>query len=119
MGIAVDPSELVAAPFGECRAEGPYVVGEVLEADRFGSLRFNVPSDRMEALGLKGETLEIALGHNSLFVPLRRSYADVAEGEPVALVDSSGWLTLAVNKGDARDRYGADSGTAVRIKVAT
>jgi len=119
LGDPVDPSELAEAPFGECHVEGPYVVGEVLEADRFGSLRFNVPADRMEELGLRGKALEIALGHNSLVVPLGRAYADVAEGEAVALVDSSGWLTLAVNKGDARDRFGADSGTAVRIKLAT
>ena len=118
LGDAVDPGELAPAPFEECRVDGPFVVGEVLEADRFGSLRFNIPSDRMESLGLKGAMLEIALGHNSLSVPLARTYADVAEGEPVALVDSSGWLTLAVNRGDARDRFGAGSGTAVRIRLA-
>ena len=119
LGDAVDPGELAPAPFEECRVDGPFVVGEVLEADRFGSLRFNIPADRMESLGLKGAMLEIALGHNSLSVPLARTFSDVAEGEPVALVDSSGWLTLAVNRGDARDRFGAGSGTAVRVRLVS
>jgi hypothetical protein len=119
LGDRVDPGALSPAPFEECRIEGDFVLGEVLEADRFGSLRFNVPSERMDSLGLKGAAIEIALGHNSLTVPLGRTYADVAEGEAVALVDSSGWLTLAVNRGDARDRYGADSGTAVRFRALT
>jgi S-adenosylmethionine hydrolase len=115
LGELIDPAELVEAPFGECHLEGAYVVGEVLESDRFGSLRFNVPVEDIESLGLRAKRLEIALGHNSLVVPFGRTYADVPEGEPVALVDSSGWLTLAVNQGDARDRYGAGSGTKVRI----
>lgn len=119
IGDRVDPAELAPAPFDECHVEGAYVIGEVLEADRFGSLRFNVPVERLESLGLKGASIEIALGHNSLVVPFGRTFAEVAEGEPVALVDSSGWLTLAVNRGDARDRFGADSGTAVRIRAAT
>ena len=87
---------------------------------RIASAHFASTSPRiaLKSLGLKGAMLEIALGHNSLSVPLARTYADVAEGEPVALVDSSGWLTLAVNRGDARDRFGADSGTAVRIRLA-
>jgi len=117
LGDPIDPAELAAAPFEECRVEGPFVVGEVLEADRFGSLRFNVSAERMDSLGLKGAMLEIALGHNSLSVPMGKTYADVAEGDAVALVDSSGWLTLAINRGDARDRFGADSGSAVRIRV--
>jgi S-adenosylmethionine hydrolase len=119
LGEPVDGAELTPAPFDECHIDGAFVMGEVLEADRFGSLRFNVPSERMEELGLKGSSLEIALGHNALTVPLGKTYADVSEGEPVALVDSSGWLTLAVNRGDARDRFGAGSGTAVRIRAVT
>jgi len=118
LGDPIDPAELVAAPFGDCRVEGPYVIAEVLESDRFGSLRFNIPSERIEELGLRADRLEIALGHNSIVVPFGRTYSDVSEGEPVALVDSSGWLTLSLNQGDAGDRYGAVSGTTVRVKAA-
>jgi len=88
----------------------------VLEADRFGSIRFNIPSEQLAELGLKADKLEVSLGHNTLVVPLRSTYADVAEGEPVALIDSSGWLSLAVNMGDASDRYGVDSATPVRVR---
>ena len=113
--VAVD--DLVEAPFGQCRVEGQYVFGEVLESDRFGSVRFNIPSERLDELGLKCEHLEISLGHNTLTVPLGRTYADVPEGEPVLLVDSSGWLTLSINRGDASDRFGIGSGTAVRVRA--
>ena len=93
--------------------------GEVLEADRFGSLRFNIPTEELDGLGLRAPRLELGIGHNSLVVPFASTFADVAEGEPIALVDSSGWLTLAVNRGSAEDRYGVTPGAHVRVRALT
>lgn len=117
LGVPLDPDTLVPAPFEECTAEGGSVVAEVLDADRFGSLRFNVPAGRLDALGLRASELEIAMGHNTIRAPFGATFADVAEGDAVVLVDSSGWLTLALNKGSARDRYGVEPGTPVRIRT--
>ncbi len=108
---------LAAAPFGECVKDGEYVLGEVLESDRFGSLRFNIAGERVVGLGLMAARLEVGLGHNTLIVPFGHTFSDVGEGEPVVLVDASGWLTLAVNVGSARDRYGALPGARVRIRA--
>lgn len=116
LGEELDPEQLSAAPFGRYRIEGDYVLGEVVEADRFGSLRFNVPAEDLDELGLKSGTVEIGLGHNNLSIPILRTFSDVAEGDPVALVDSSGWFTLSVNMGSAMDRYGAEPGMHVRIR---
>lgn len=118
LGAEVAADSLEGAPFGRCSLQGPYVVGEVLEADRFGSLRFNIPAEELDELGLKVPRLEISLGHNTLVVPFASTFSDVAENEPVALVDSSGWMTLAVNTGDASDRYGVEPGTHVRVRPA-
>ena len=118
LGTQVDSDTLVAAPFGTYSLLGGYVNGEALEADRFGSLRFNIPGEDLEKLGLKGPRLEIGIGHNSLVVPFATTFSDVPEGEPVALVDSSGWLTLAVNVGSAEDRYGVEPGAHVRVRAA-
>ena len=116
LGDEIPIESLAPAPFGRYRMEGSYVVGEVLEADRFGSIRFNIPIEDMDALGLKGPTIEFGLGHNNLTVPFMKTFSDVAEGEPVALVDSSGWLTLCVNMGNAMDRYGAEPGMHVSVR---
>lgn len=116
LGEPIDPEGLVEAPFTRYRLEGPYVMGEVLEADRFGSLRFNVPVEELDSLGLRVPSLEIGLGHNTLTIPFATTFSDVGEGEPVILVDSSGWLTLSVNRGNAMDRYGVQPGTHVRIR---
>lgn len=117
LGTEVDPAELVPAPFSECRLEGAYVYGEVLESDRFGSLRLNVPVEQVDNLGLRADHLEVGLGHNTLNIPLRRTFSDVGEGDPVLIVDSSGWLTISVNQGSAEDRYGVEPGTHVRLRA--
>jgi S-adenosylmethionine hydrolase len=117
LGIQVDPASLSPAPFGPYSVEGGFVNGEVLEADRFGSLRFNVPAEDLERLGLRSPRLEVGMGHNVLDVTFAGTFADVPEGEPVALVDSSGWLTLAVNTGSASDRFGVSPGAHVRLRA--
>jgi S-adenosylmethionine hydrolase len=116
LGDEVDPAGLVASPFERYRIEGPYVMGEVLEADRFGSVRFNVPVEELDELGMRVPMLEIGLGHNTLSVPFAKTFSDVGEGEPVVLIDSSGWLTFSVNRGNAMDRYGVEPGMNVRIR---
>jgi hypothetical protein len=118
LGTSIDARSLEPAPFGMCTREGDEVIGEVLEADRFGSLRFNVPAERIDQLGLRAPALEFALGHNRVRAPFASTYGDVRVGEPVAVVDSSGWLTLALNRASAADRFGVEDGTVVRISAA-
>jgi S-adenosylmethionine hydrolase len=117
LGTLIDPASLAPAPFGPYSLDGEYVNGEALEADRFGSLRFNIPAEDLDRLGLRVARLEIGIGHNSLVVPFATTFADVPEGDPVALVDSSGWLTLAVNTGNAADRYGISPGAHVKVRA--
>jgi len=117
LGTEIEAASLSAAPFGSYSLGGGYVNGETLEADRFGSLRFNIPAEDLEMLGLRAPRLEIGIGHNSLIVPFGNTFADVVEGEPVALVDSSGWLTLAINTGSAAGRYGVAPGAHVRVRA--
>lgn len=115
LGTEVPADGLHPGPFELARADGMAVAAEVLEADRFGSLRFNIPSERIGELGLDVDRLDIALGHNVLHVDRAATFSDVPEGGPVLLADSSGWLTLALNKSSAQDRYGANPGAHARI----
>lgn len=111
----LDAGLLAGAPFPECDREGGHIHGEVLGIDRFGSLRFSIPTMRRTELALHGEFLEVGIGHNTLTVPVCRTFSEVAEGDPLLILDSSGWLTLAVNQGSAADRYGVVPGTRVQI----
>ena len=46
---------------------------------------------------------------------LRRTYADVAQGEPVALVGSSGLVEIAVRDGSAAEQLGLRRGSGVAL----
>ena len=104
-------------PFELASMNGDSVNAEVIDADRFGSLRLSVPSEQLSALGLDSPRLEIALGHHVFNVPVGTTFSDVPKGDPVALVDSSGWLTIAVNTDSAQERYGVEPGTAAHLRA--
>jgi hypothetical protein len=48
-------------------------------------------------------------------VPFVRTYSDVAVGELLALIGSSGYLEIAVRTGRASDVLDAGIGTAVKV----
>lgn len=116
LGDPVDPATLVPAPFAPTVTDGDYVVAPVLEWDRFGSLRIRVAAEELAERDLDAGRLEFGFGHLALEVPFANTFADVEEGEPVALVDSSGWLTLAIRMGSAAERYGIEPGASARIR---
>jgi S-adenosylmethionine hydrolase len=49
-------------------------------------------------------------------IPLGRTYAEVAQGEPVALVGSSGLIEIAVRDGSAASSLGLSRGTTVSVR---
>lgn len=83
------------------------VAGVVISVDRFGNAVTNLVSWR-------GGSVEAA-GHR---LPLVRTYGDVAVGESVALVGSSGLVEIAVRDGSAASTLGLKRGSAVVLRQA-
>ncbi|GAB4281534.1 MAG: SAM-dependent chlorinase/fluorinase [Coriobacteriia bacterium] len=117
LGAPVDPATLVPAPFSAVRREGDALVTEVIDIDRFGSVRLGVAEEDLED-GFVGRTVQMSLGHQVLEVPIRATFADVEVGEPVAVVDSSGWLTLALREDSAAERYGIEAGMPASVQIS-
>jgi S-adenosylmethionine hydrolase len=111
-----DPSALGPTITDIARLEVPSVVGsagslrgQVIYIDHFGNLTTNVTeSDLTRALtiGVAGVRLR----------GVSASYAAVARGEPVAVVNSWGLLEIAVRDGSARETVGAKIGDPVIIE---
>ena len=102
-GRPTDQIELLTV---EHRAEVQDCVirGRVLYVDRFGTLVTNVPRDRIVDAGGQSLFAEVLVGGVSVG-PIRATFADVAVGEPVAIIGSGGHLEVAVNRGRAADRF--------------
>lgn len=117
LGDPVDPASLAPAPFRQSHAEGDVLVAEVIDIDRFGSVRLGISAAEAHEHGLDNRRIEIIIGHSRIDVPFGHTFSDVAEGEAVALIDSSGWLTIAVHLGSAAERYGIEEGTVTRVRA--
>ena len=66
------------------------IVGEVLTIDRFGNAVTNL-------IARSGAIVQAG----SLTIPICRTYADAASGDPLALVGSTGLIEIAVRDGNA------------------
>ncbi len=115
LGTPIDPATLKPAPFQRCRIEAGVLTAEVVDIDRFGSIRVSVTPDDLGAHDLGREHLQLSFGHLTVDAPFGSTFSDVEKGQPIALIDSSGWLTLALRRGSAAERFGIEPGTIVRI----
>ena len=114
LGPAVSDPERLHRP--GCRLEGGELVGEVLDADRFGNLITSIPAARLTELpGPGGVALEVA--GRRLRGPVG-AYAEGGDGEPAVIVGSTGRLEIFVRAGSARDNLGAGRGAIVRVRRA-
>lgn len=106
-----------------------YARGEILHADHFGNYITSVGSLREAgddllldpwlrqepAITLPKAGLQVALP-GGVTVPLGRQFAEVARGEPVAYIGSSGLLEIGINQGSAREQLGLIPGQPVRLE---
>jgi S-adenosylmethionine hydrolase len=88
------------------RADGA-IEGEVIFVDRFGNAVTNL-------VGVRGGTIEVG----KLMIDVRRTYAEVEVGRPLALVGSTGLVEIAVRDGDAARSLGLKRGSVVALRTA-
>ncbi len=86
--------------------------GEVVDTDRFGNAVTNIPAGR---LGRSRAGWRVEAGGTEVG-PIRRSYASVPQGDPLAAVGSRGFVEVAVSCGSAVERLGLSVGSPVRVR---
>lgn len=93
---------------------GGAVRGVVLYVDRFGTLVTNIGADQIGVRPDAGDPRMVCV--NGVCIgSIRTTFADVAPGEPLALMGSAGLLEIAVNRGRAVDRFGPADGIRVEV----
>jgi len=89
--------------------------GEIIRVDHFGNLVTNIPARELMAF-LESALPRIEAG-KLVIRKLSRIYADGEEGEPLALINSSNLLEIAVNLGRASEYMGLQNGEIVGALV--
>jgi len=89
------------------------IVGQIIQIDHFGNMRTTItradlnsfPSATFAELQIKGERI----------TTLAKNYANAHDGRLLALIDSAGYLEIAVNRGNAAQHIDCGIGEEVRV----
>lgn len=85
---------------------GPdWIDGQVIFIDRFENIVVNITRETFER-ERRGRKFSIAFKRGEVIDVISESYADVPEGEKLALFNAAGYLEIAINKGNAAGLLG-------------
>lgn len=82
-----------------------YMEGQIISIDHFENVIVNITQDEFEAQR-KGRRFKIVFKRDEVIDRISETYADVNEGEKLALFNSAGYLEIAINKGNAAGLFG-------------
>ena len=89
------------------------IQGWVVHIDAYGNCITNIAGDIFES-GRFGRDIKCYVG-NAILEGIHSTYGDVASGEPLVVLNSSGLLEIAVNSGDARTLLDIRKGASVNL----
>ena len=97
------------------RAADGSLRGELIYIDQFGNLITNIRSSTLErSFDVPPEKVEVQIKRRTIG-GLSRTYSDEPEGALLALIGSSGYLEVAVNRGSAARLLGCEKGDTVTL----
>lgn len=91
------------------------IQGWVMHIDRYGNLVTNIPEQLIREHD-QNAIFRIYVG-NTILKDISTAYSEVSDGEPVALIGSSGMLEIAINKGNAEKMLGIEKGAPVSLVI--
>lgn len=90
--------------------------GLVLRVDSFGNLVTNFTAEDLPQTAAADGKIKLQVGGKPV-AKLAQTFAQGAAGEPVAIIGSSGFVEIAVNKGQASRVLGANRGAEVILET--
>lgn len=82
-----------------------YIEGQILHIDNFENVIVNITREQFDEQR-KGRKFAILFRRDEMITQVSETYADVPEGQKLALFNSAGYLEIAVNKGNAAGLFG-------------
>ena len=110
-------TDFVRFTMPKVKVEGASAKGVVLRADHFGNLITNITPENVPGLLTANGNLSITVGQAKI-TKMVQTFAEGVAGEPVALIGSSGYLEISVNRGNAAKTVGVGRGAEVVVDVS-
>ncbi len=118
LGPPIDPEALVRLELPAPDLTDSTIEATSLYVDRFGNMQLNLRREHLEhARIVPGRRLRLEVGGRAQDAVAARTFADAEPGELILYTDSYGNVALAVNRGNAAERLGAEAGVTVTIEV--
>jgi len=87
-----------------------------MDVDKLGNVTTNISDDDLNSRNIKvGDDLKFSIGTASMMLPFRKTYGNVSDGSPVALV-FDGMLQFAISRGNFAATHPVKRGTPVSVK---
>jgi hypothetical protein len=116
-GPAIEPANLVKAPYDEAKVSQGLVEGKIIHVNHFGSVCVNVTQKAFEKSGIGyKDKIMIEVAGREIRTRFLKTFGEVAKGEVVAFPDDYGRIEIAVNMGSFCKKSGAKLLGTVRIK---
>ncbi len=121
-GLSPDEFGPEVKSYRRLRIKGPVqsgreIVGEILYQDRFGNLMTNLTLQDLPQAMVSAGKVNLHIGGKTI-QQLVQTYAQGNAGEPFAILGSSGFLEISVNKGSAARVLGVQRGAEVTLELA-
>ena len=117
LGASLDPNLLVKQALQPLHiTPQKELIGTIIAIDRFGNLITNIDMDSITSMGvdINDPEIKIRVG-DTVIAGISSSYGSVADGEPLGIFSSRGYLEVAVNSGDAARQLKAGIGEKVTL----
>jgi S-adenosyl-L-methionine hydrolase (adenosine-forming) len=95
-----------------------WIEGQIIFIDNFENVIVNITHEQFEEQR-RGRHFKIVFKRDEVIETISESYADVAEGEKLALFNSAGYLEIAINKGNAAGLFGLKGFSEKRNQVSS
>jgi S-adenosylmethionine hydrolase len=82
-----------------------WIEGQIIFIDNFENVIVNITREEFEERR-KGRSFRIVFKRDEVIDKISESYADVGEGEKLALFNSAGYLEISIQKGNAAGLFG-------------
>ena len=107
------PIEEVGDPTVSIRVKNPlrpllgnnWIEGQIIFIDNFENVIVNITKEEFEEQR-RGRSFKIVFKRDEVIDKISDTYADVAEGEKLAMFNSAAYLEIAINKGNAAGLFG-------------
>jgi S-adenosylmethionine hydrolase len=101
--------------FAKIKRRNNSLTGEVMHIDGFGNIISNINERDMVQ---HAKTVNVELQNITLKLTFGKAYAEAKPNEPILLIGSYGFMEIALNQGNAAEKFHAKAGDKVVLTVA-